>query len=194
VSRALNQDFEVLAERNVLNPTGMHSTTYTSRPWLDARMAMPYLATGSVGEASINAPGGMLASDDLYATVDDYARFVLAVMNHRDISEDIAAQRFHYSVELRDGGCGPQGLPAEVCPDGVGMGLGWMVFRYRDQTVITHSGSDEGEQALALFIPEQRRGLVIFTNSANGRKIFPLIAEALFPAHPFVEVLRLQAQ
>lgn len=194
VSRALGADFEALAQRNVLAPIGMRNTTYTNRPWLEARMALPHLENGAVGEPSINAPGDMLASDNLYTTVGDYARFVIAVMNHEGLSDEIARERFRYSVELRDGGCGPQGLALDVCPDGVGMALGWMVFRYGDQTVVTHSGSDDGEQTLAFFIPEQRRGLVIFTNSARGRKIFPLVAEALFPGHPFNALLRLQAR
>ncbi|MBL8535812.1 MAG: beta-lactamase family protein [Hyphomonadaceae bacterium] len=194
VSRAVGEDFEVLAERNVFAPIGMHDTTYTSRPWLAARMALPYLESGDVGEPSINERGEMLASDDLYTTVADYARFVIAVMNHEGLSDEIAQQRFQYDVELRDGGCGPQGLAEEVCPDGVGMGLGWMVLRYGDQTVMSHSGSDVGEQTLAFFIPEQRRGLVVFTNSANGRKIFPLVAEIVFPSHPYNALLRLQAR
>lgn len=113
-------------------------------------------------------------------------------MNNQGVSAQIARERLNFATDIRGDDCG--GLASADCPEGIGMGMGWMVFRYAGETVITHSGSDSGEQALAFFIPERRSGLVIITNSANGRRVFPEIAEALYPGHPFNAVLRLQAR
>jgi CubicO group peptidase (beta-lactamase class C family) len=184
--------FEQLANERVFRPIGMNHTAYTRRAWFADRVAAPYLDDGGVGEPVINEPGDMLASDDLYTTAGDYARFMLSVMNNEGVSAEIARERLNYATDIRGDECG--GLPASDCPTGIGMGMGWMVFRYDGETVVTHSGSDSGEQALAFFIPERRSGVVIITNSANGRRIFPEIAEVLYPRHKFNAVLRMQAR
>lgn len=115
-------------------------------------------------------------------------------MNNEGVSCDIAAQRYAYEIELREGGCGEGRLPMDVCPDGVGMGLGWMVFRYGEETVMTHSGSDGCEQTLAFFVPERRIGVVIFTNGANGKCVFPDIVAQLYPNEAFLALLGMQAR
>jgi CubicO group peptidase (beta-lactamase class C family) len=189
-----NESFEHLAQRLVLDRVGMSNTSYTGQDWFTGRIALPYGAEGEIGEPVINTPE-MLASDDLYTTVGDYARFVISVMNNEGVTPELAEQRFSYAHELRDGGCGGEnGLPMEICPLGVGMGLGWMVFRYEGETVITHSGSDWGEQTLAFFVPERGIGMVIFTNSANGRRIFADIVAPLYPNEKYVGFLRFQGR
>ncbi|MEQ1492232.1 MAG: serine hydrolase domain-containing protein [Terricaulis sp.] len=191
---ASGEPFEHAAQRLVFDPIGMRNTAYTRRDWFAGRIAVPHGEDGAANEPDIN-DGEMLASDDLYTTVGDYARFVIAVMNHESVSPEIARQRLQYEIELRDGGCGGEnGIPMDACPLGVGMGMGWMVFRYEGETVITHSGSDHGEQTLAFFVPERRIGVVIFTNSANGRRVFPDIVAQLYPNEDFLTLLRLQAR
>ncbi len=188
------EPFERSAQRLVLDPIGMHNTAYTRRDWFAGRIAVPHDESGAALEPDIN-DREMLASDDLYTTVGDYARFVIAVMNNEGVSADIASQRLAYDVELRDGGCGgDSGLSMEACPLGVGMAMGWMVFRYEGETVVTHGGSDTGEQTLAFFVPERRMGVVMFTNSANGKRVFPQIVAQLYPNQNYLELLRAQAR
>ncbi len=191
---ATGEPFERSAQRLVFDPIGMRNTAYTQRDWFVGRIAVPHGEDGAAAEPDINT-GEMLASDDLYTTVGDYARFVIAVMNNEGVSDEMARQRLQYDVELRDGGCGGEnGMPIDICPLSVGMGLGWMVFRYEGETVVTHSGSDAGEQTLAFFVPERRIGAVIFTNGANGRRIFPDIVAQLYPNEDYLELLRLQGR
>lgn len=191
---ASGEPFERAAQRLVFDPIGMPNTAYTRRDWFAGRIAVPHTGDGAVHEPDIN-DGEALASDDLYTTIGDYARFVIAVMNNEGVSADIARQRLQYDLDLREGGCGGEnGIPMHACPLGVGMGLGWMVFRYEGETVVTHSGSDSGEQTLAFFVPERRIGLVMFTNSENGRRVFPEIVAQLYPNEDYLTLLRLQAR
>lgn len=188
------EPFEHSAQRLVFDPIGMRNTAYTRRDWFAGRIAVPHDENGVAAAPDIN-DGEMLASDDLYTTVGDYARFLISVMNNEGVSAEIAAQRLAYDVELRDGGCGGDtGLSMEACPLSVGMGMGWMVFRYEGETVVTHGGSDTGEQTLAFFVPERRIGVVMFTNSANGKRVFPEIVARLYPNQDYLELLRVQAR
>lgn len=188
---ATGEAFQALAQRMVFAPSGMRHTTYIGAPWLEGHIAVPHDEHGVAGEPDIGAEAN--AADDLYTTVGDYARFVRAVMRNDGVSAEIARQRLDYTFELRDGGCGGDtGLSMEDCPDSVGMGMGWMTLRYGDERVITHSGSDTGEQTIALFVPERRIGVVIFTNSANGRRIFPLVVAQLYDNPHYLALLRVQ--
>ncbi len=188
------EDFEQSSQRLVFDPIGMPSTAYTRRDWFADRIAVPHDESGATLQPDIN-DSEVLASDDLYTTVGDYARFVISVMNNEGISVEIAAQRLTYELELRDSGCGGDtGLSMEACPLGVGMGMGWMVFRYQGETVVTHGGSDAGEQTLAFFVPERRIGVVMFTNSANGKRVFPQIVAQLYPNQNYLVLLRAQAR
>lgn len=187
------EDFQTAAQRLVLDPLGMTSTSYTRRDWFAERIAAAYNEEGVASDIDINDE--MLASDDLITTAEDYARFMLAVMNNEGVSPEIARQRLQYDIDLRDGGCGGEnGLPMEACPLSVGMGLGWMVFRYEGETVVNHTGSDWGEQALAFFVPETRSGVVILSNSANGRRVFPQIVAELYGNDAYLALLRAQAR
>ena len=55
-------------------------------------------------------------------------------------------------------------------------------------------GSDAGEQTLAFFVPERRIGVVMFTNSANGKRVFPQIVAQLYPNQNYLALLRAQAR
>lgn len=190
---ATGEPFQQLAQRLVFDPIGMRSTSYVRQDWFAGRIAAPHDEHGVAGEPDIGDEPN--AADDLYTTAGDYARFVAAVMRNEGLSPEIAQQRLAYSQELRDGGCGGDtGLSMEACPLSVGMGMGWMVFKYQGETVVTHSGSDWGEQTMAFFVPERRIGVVMLTNSANGRKIFPDIVAQLYANPNYIAVLRAQAR
>lgn len=190
---ALGEPFEQVVQRLVLDPLDMRSTAFTRRDWFEGRIATPHDGDGAPLAPRILSQ--MNAADDLYTTAHDYARFMLAVMNGEGVSPEIARARYAYAAELRDGGCGEgEGLlPLEVCPLGVGMGMGWMVFRYEGETVISHTGSDDGEQTIAFFVPERGIGVVILTNSAHGRRIFPDIVRTLYPNGDYLALLEMQA-
>jgi CubicO group peptidase (beta-lactamase class C family) len=164
----LGTPWEALAEQYVLRPFGMTSTASTRRPWFAGRIALPYRAEGRYGEPAI--ADSVLASDDLYTTVGDYAAFVVGVMNRNGLAAAYAAQRdsVHVVNEGADTGCDTPGVGS--CPR-VGMGLGWEILQFPGETVRLHSGADHGEKTMAFYIAERREGAVLLTNGANGMKV-----------------------
>ncbi|WP_266180509.1 serine hydrolase domain-containing protein [Dyella humicola] len=162
----LRTPFETLAETQVLQPLGMTDTAYTGRPWFKGRIAVPTNAQGKVLEPEIADKA--FASDMLYTTARDYAKFMQAVLDDTGLTPAVAQERIRIQVREKI----PKCMPIKTgCPDDEGMGLGWEVIRFGDDTYLMHDGSDEGVATLVYLSLKDRNGTVILTNSDNGKKL-----------------------
>ena len=62
-------------------------------------------------------------------------------------------------------------------------------MRFKDTTVLMHTGHDPGLFTFAYVSPTARDGAVILTNGENGRKIVPTILRDLNAPAPLTEAL-----
>jgi hypothetical protein len=52
-------------------------------------------------------------------------------------------------------------------------GLGWLVYDLGNGNyALSHSGADHGTRCIAFLLPQSGKGLLIFTNSDNGYKVY----------------------
>jgi CubicO group peptidase (beta-lactamase class C family) len=178
VQRKLGASWEALAAQLVFQPFGMRSTAHTRRDWFAGRIAVPFGREGRYGEPAF--ADSAMASDDLYTTAGDYARFLVGVMDRAGLPPAFAAQRdsVHVANERATAGCTPAG--AAHCPR-VGMGLGWEILQFPGETVRLHTGGDWGESTMAFYIAERRDGAVMLTNGAAGMQVMLQAIQVLFP-------------
>lgn len=177
--RRTGEDFETLAERLVFGPMGMSDASFTIRPSLRTRAAYPHDAQGRELWPVLRLD--FSAACCLYATAGDYAAFVVGVMEDPALSPEIRAARFDTSATPRSEMCGGEGrMSLEVCPPRLGWGLGWSVFGFDRETVVTHTGVNDGERAAAFFVPERGVGMVILTNGAGGAKLIRDVTAAAY--------------
>lgn len=181
--------FEQLAQTLIFTPTGMSDTAYTRRPWFKGRIALPTDAQGKALEPVI--ADKLVASDLIYTTPSDYAKFVIGVMNRVGVTPEIFAQRSHIQVSEKAHDCA--GPKAATCPDDVGFGLGWEVSQFGDDTFLMHTGMDDGVFTLGYINPSTHSGTILFTNSSNGPKIVIPILERIGKDTVFLKYLRAQA-
>lgn len=181
-------DFETLAQKLVMEPTGMIAA-YTGRSWFEGRIAVPTDAQGKALEPTIART--WVASDLLYTTPSDYAKFMLGVMRGSGLTSALAKERSTIQVSRKAKEC-----PADKvrnCPDDVGFGLGWEVFKFGESTYLMHTGKDDGVFTLGYINLPEQTATIIFTNSDNGAKIVLPILDRLGKDRVFVEYLRQQA-
>jgi CubicO group peptidase (beta-lactamase class C family) len=182
-------DFESLAQRLVLDPLGMTDTAYTRRPWFDGRIALPADAQRKTLEPEFTDK--WIASDLVYTTPSDYAKFVLSVMRGDDLTPAIAQERSRVQVVEKSDLCSSTKLPG--CPDSAGFGLGWEVFVIAKDTYLTHDGSDDGVSTFVYVNLTRKTSTVVFTNSSNGRKLVLPILDLLGKDQIFVDCMRRNA-
>ena len=162
----LQTPFETLAQAQVLQPLGMNDTVYTGRPWFKGRIAVPTDAQGKLLEPEIADKA--FASDLLYTTARDYAKLMQAVLDDTGLTPAVVQERSRVQVREKIPSC----MPIKAgCPDDEGMGLGWEVIRFGDDTYLMHDGSDKGVATLVYLSLKDRNGTVILTNSDNGKKL-----------------------
>jgi len=104
------------------------------------------------------------AADDLLTTIEDYGRFAEYVINGAGISKSL-----FYEMIMQQNGK----------DDKYKMGLGWELIPNLkgDEYAIMHTGGDKGVNTMILLLPKTGEGIVIFTNSDNGKNVFFKIIE-----------------
>ena len=121
------------------------------------------------GSDRVKPKGVWFAADDLYVTVEAYARLLISIMNDDALSPHLARERLRVHREVdgtRYWTCLAQ--PASICPDPYGYGLGWTIFGYGEDTIVQHGGNDFGEHAFVYYYPRTRDGVIVFIIGGNG--------------------------
>lgn len=181
--RKLGRNFEELAQELVFAPLRMTSTSFSSREWMQGRLAIPLDADGGWGQPQVESAGQWNAANNLITTAGDYARFVASVMRGEGLTRQLGAERLR---PVR----GPQpewtcdAAPVSACPQTLKVVLGWRRLEFSDGPVFMHTGSNDrpgGERTLAYFDPRRRRGVVILTNGAEGGRLYRDIAAIMDP-------------
>ena len=183
--------FDALAQEMVFDAIGMKETSYTAKEWYAGRLAVP---RGPTGEKPIDPVATTWNGADLMrVTIADYAKFVVSVMHDEGLTKEIAAERATMTRDLvkaedLDKVCKGAGEVGH-CSITAGMGLGWEVRTVNGIKILNHDGSDWGVKTLAMFVPSQGIGVIVFTNGENGTEVIRKVVEALYPNQLFVATI-----
>jgi len=189
--KKLTRPFDVLAQEKVFDPIGMKETSYTAKDWYAGRLAVPQ---GPQSEKPIDPVATRWNGADLLrTTIGDYAKFVVSVMHNEGLTEAIAAERATMTRDLvkpedLEKACREAGEEGH-CAVTAGMGLGWEVETVNGLKILNHDGSDWGVRTLAMFVPSQGIGVVVFTNGENGTQLIRKVVSTLYPNRLYVATM-----
>lgn len=189
--KKLARPFDTLAQKMVFDPIGMKETSYTTKDWYAGRLAVPH---GPKGEKPVDPVATTWNGADLLrTTIGDYAKFVVSVMHEEGLTKAIAAERATMTrdtvkPEDLEKACREAGEEGH-CTVTAGLGLGWEVETVNGVKILDHDGSDWGVRTLALFVPSQGMGVVVFTNGENGMQVIRKVVEVLYPNRLFVATM-----
>ncbi len=148
VEEISGEPFSQYAERAVLEPLGMTSSSYEPDTALRERLVQPHGHTRNViPHHNFRAQ----AAASLHATGPDIARFVIANVSQNDVLSPADVTVMH--TPIADTGSLRIGLGFFVSEDGV---------------LVGHSGSNFGWKANMQFAPASGDGIVVLTNSESG--------------------------
>lgn len=151
--------FQALVEEWVFEPFGMKNTHVIWNSKIDFnKMTIAHNAERAPYEFDIEERKTASAADNLMITVNDLALFGKGVMEGNGISKELYAQMI---------------APKSPVREGVGIGLGWVVFENlpNNEYALLGAGSDQGVNAIIVILPKSKRGLIALTNGDNGRKV-----------------------
>ncbi|WP_346986632.1 serine hydrolase domain-containing protein [Chryseobacterium sp. POE27] len=160
VENKFHKSLEVLAKELVFEPLGMHDTSYIWNEKKDAeRIVIGYDKNGNPYDIVKNSQPS--AADDLMTSVEDYGKFLIAVMNNDLLSKTVFKEMETRQVDTKKNKY---------------FGLGFEIYDLGNgEFALSHGGSDKGVNTLVVMLPKTKQGLVIFTNVDDGHKIYELL-------------------
>ena len=186
MERRTGQLLDANAKKLVFDPLKMRATSFTRQPWFEGRVAVPADEAGKwLTPRFADRP---ISADLVYTTAHDYALLLQAVFENRGLDAKVVAERNKIQVDLKGKMC-PSLPSSTLCPDALGSGLSWQIIRFKQTTVLMHTGHDPGVYTFAYLCPTTGNGAVILTNGENGKRIVPTILQDLNAPAEFVRVL-----
>lgn len=183
--RRTGAHFETLSQDLVLGPSGMKHTSYTFQPWFTGHVAVPH--TGDGAPLPPQFARRWTASDLVYSTPTDYARFLISILRNDGVTPALAADRVRIHTDRMPELCP---TPKPSCPSAAGIGLSWEVYRFGADTILMHTGKDDGLFTFAYVNMTNQSAIVIFTSSDQGGDIVLPILDRFAVDQPFVNFLR----
>ncbi len=174
IEKKLNRPFNDIANEVLFTPEKMSNSSFKKQDWYDNRLAAPKFADGNWGEPF--ARDEAIGAGGLHTTSEEYARFVLSIMNKTEVSKTLRKEQFIISKN-QNKECIASATNPEACPKNLGFGLSWYVYEFEEETIIAHSGANNGERTLAVFNLKSKWGLVVMTNGGNGNYVIYDIAK-----------------
>lgn len=185
VERVTGQTLTAVMTRLVFEPLGMTSSSYTWEERFEGRKAMGHDAVGR--PRGLRRPAQAESAATLHTTVQDYARFLAAILDGAGLERKTAAEMIRPQVQV-DEGCQNciTGKPKGRLSREIGWGLGWGIQQTEDGTSLFHWGDNgSGFHCYVVGYPRQRLGVVVLTNSLGGHGIIPdVVTAAIGARHP----------
>ena len=159
---------EALAKKEVFEPLGM---TRSSFVWETSFAGGAVTGMDPFGRPQeIPTDRGANAAASLLTTAEDYARFLVAVLNGEGLQKKTAEAMLSSQVRIPGELFDPKSAPGE---GEVGWALGWGLERGgpAEPFWIWHWGDNGGFRAWTTASREKKAGVVYFTNTAEGLSI-----------------------
>lgn len=157
--------FGVYVRKKIFKPLGMTTATFAPDQNTLRKTATPYDKKGEALPFRLYSAEGTAG---LYATVDDYAKFVVA---HCAVNNKVLKSHTLISMFQGDAITPRYGLGYELMP------------KLTENPIISHSGSNLGWKANFILFPIEGVGIVVATNSDVGearKKIIGIWRDAVF--------------
>ncbi len=143
--------YEQLMMNVIAKPLGMTNTAIVFTPEMKKNLAIGHAGNIEVENWDLSSLAG---AGGIRSTTVDMAKYISANLGVLKSSLYPAMQLSHKVTTA-------EGLAQRV-------GLGWHLMKSGDKEVIAHSGGTGGYRTFAGFVPAEKKGVVVMTNSATG--------------------------
>ena len=186
VERLTGEPLDAYMKKAVFGPLGMTSSSYVWQTAYEARKAFGHDRFGNVTDQ--RKPMEANAAASLNTTPQDYAKFVIAVMQGTGLKKETARLMLTPQIKVNEGCQNCVNNKPGPLSTNISWGLGWGLQQTKDGESFWHWGDSNNDvQCYIVAYPKQKLGLVVFTDSGNGHSIIPeIINEAIGGEQPAV--------
>jgi CubicO group peptidase (beta-lactamase class C family) len=160
IEHMTGNDLEDLAQNRVFTPLGMSRTSYIFPGSFENNHAIPHTEYQETRKKYKPEEGN--AAHSLQTTAEDYARFLMAIIQRKGLSDKSVNQMLKPQVTVEDSPDNNQSIKW-------GLGMGLQVTT--SGTEFWHWGDNGTFKAYFTASLDKKEGLVYFTNGSNGLAI-----------------------
>ena len=165
-------DLNELFQKEVTKPLQMPHATFVWDEYLAKHKVFGHDEEGNPVDNSPKAGSGdgttFFAYSSLHTEANEYAKFIIAMLNEDGLKSKNFDEMLTEQTHFKD----DNPLKKEVGQTGWGLGFAQKVTE--EYTMHMHTGNNHDFQSYAMFIPEKKYGLVVFTNS---NRMIPFLTE-----------------
>lgn len=162
VEAVMRRPLDEIMQVQVFNPLGMARSSYRWTPQIGEHLLPGTKANGARRKGVLLQQP--VAAFSLYTTVEDYARFVIALLRDPALLATTADSPVDVDTRLN-----------------LSWGLGWGLEQSADGVHLWQWGNNPGYRAFVLAVPGSGDGLVLLTNSDAGLKLVEPLVRANVP-------------
>jgi CubicO group peptidase (beta-lactamase class C family) len=160
IAKVSGQSFEAYIKTNILDPLGMHDSTFLRHEVRPDLATTPHFGMPSttLGDAypyhRAHAP-----SSTLHSNVVEMSRWAIANLQHGELEGTrILQAASHDRLWQREVETDETGWEEAI-------GLGWFFGTYGGQPIVYHDGSDPGFESALVLLPDRGDAVVVMGNS-----------------------------
>ncbi|GMN06156.1 hypothetical protein MTsPCn5_15450 [Croceitalea sp. MTPC5] len=159
----LGEDLPKLAEEVLFKPLELTNIAFTWQSNWDMKKVV-YPFDKNFGEYEYAPRTELNAAAGLLTTIKDYTEVCAYVINGAAFSKPVFEDMASPQVKVKEN---------------LFYGLGWEVIPElsNKESVIMHSGDENGIKTFAVLLPKSKKGMVIFTNANEGYKVYQKVVE-----------------
>ena len=157
IEKKFKKRLEQLADELIFRPLKMKDTDFVwTKNTDEMRFAIGYDDNGNPFKTIKNTKAN--AADDLHTTIEDYGNFLVNILEGGNLSQDVYQEMLKPQIKTKEHKY---------------FGLGFDLYDLGNgEFAVSHGGSDDGTQCITFIFPKTKDGILIFTNSSTGYKIF----------------------
>ena len=191
VEHITGESQQAFIKRTVFDPLDMMSSDLVWRNDYESLKTFTHDWVGGV--SGRRKPDKTNAAASLQTTANDYAKFVIAMLNGAGLKPPTARLMLTPQASVTLAGPFSLNTPDAKRSPTVSWGLGWGLEKTQDGMAFWHWGDNGDTKAFVLAVPKQKTGLVVFANSANGLSIInELVGSVVGNDHPALAWLNLE--
>jgi len=164
-----------IAQREVFEPLGMTSSHFVWVPAYDTLAAVPHDELGYPADWRPRTEANAAAS--LYTTARDYGLLLAAFLSGEGLSAEMRAEMLTPQAQLATAEWGDDAEAKQH----LSWGLGWGIQDGSRGPAIWQWGDNQTWRGYVVAYPDERTGVVYFTNSQNGLAIVEALVDVVAP-------------
>jgi D-alanyl-D-alanine-carboxypeptidase/D-alanyl-D-alanine-endopeptidase len=174
----LGTSLEELMQKKIFIPLHMNKSSYQWQTRFEDDYCLGHQSTGKLYEK--DKDNDARAASTLETTLDDYTKFIEAVLKGTLLKKEKSKEMFTPQIRLRSiQQFGPLQFRDSSGNDAIQLsyGLGWGLLQSPYGTGAFKEGHGDGFQHYTILFPKTGTGILIMTNSDNGESIFKELLE-----------------